>query len=92
MDWHGPSGTLDSETQWSRLASRYLRKEFATSKVVKRATLHIAGMGMYEAFINGTRIGEQVLAPAPTDYRKTIITIASMLPVSWRPTQYMLLV
>lgn len=63
----------DSETQWSRLASRYLRKEFATSKVVKRATLHIAGMGMYEAFINGTRIGEQVLAPAPTDYRKTII-------------------
>ena len=62
-----------SETQWSRLASRYLRKDVATSKVVKRATLHIAGMGMYEAFINGARIGEQVLAPAPTDYRKTII-------------------
>ena len=84
----------DSETQWSRLASRYLRKEFATSKVVKRATLHIAGMGMYEAFINGTRIGEQEAREAGVNafIAKPLFTIASMLLVSWRPTQYMLLV
>lgn len=63
----------DSETQWSRLSARYLRKEFALSKPVKQATLHLAGMGMYELFVNGQRVGEQVLAPAPTDYRKTII-------------------
>jgi len=55
------------------LAARYLRKEFALSKEVKRATIHIAGMGLYELFINGQRIGNQVLAPAPTDYRKTIL-------------------
>ena len=47
----------DSETQWSRLAARYLRKEFAVKKGVKRATVHIAGMGLYELFINGQRIG-----------------------------------
>jgi len=63
----------DNETQWSRLSARYLRKEFALTKQVKRATVHIAGMGLYELFINGERIGEQVLAPAPTDYRKTIL-------------------
>lgn len=63
----------DSETQWSRLSSRYLRKEFPLKKQVKQATVHIAGMGMYELFINGQRVGDQVLAPAPTDYRKTII-------------------
>lgn len=63
----------DSETTWSRLSSRYLRKEFALKKQVKQATVHIAGMGMYELFINGRRVGNQVLAPAPTDYRKTII-------------------
>lgn len=28
---------------------------------------------MYEAFINGKKVGEQVLAPAPTDYRKTVV-------------------
>lgn len=63
----------DSETQWSRLSARYLRKEFAVAKPVKQATLHIAGLGMYELFINGERVGEQVLAPVPTDYRKTIL-------------------
>ncbi len=63
----------DSETQWSRLSSRYLRKEFKLKdKKVKQATAHIAGMGMYELFINGARVGEQVLAPVPTDYRKSI--------------------
>lgn len=78
-DWQGQwigldrAAPGDSETQWSRLAARYLRKEFALKKEVKRATVHIAGMGLYELFVNGQRIGEQVLAPAPTDYRKTIL-------------------
>lgn len=78
-DWQGQwigldrAAPGDSETQWSRLAARYLRKEFALNKEVKRATLHIAGMGLYELFVNGQRIGNQVLAPAPTDYRKTIL-------------------
>ena len=78
-DWQGQwigldrAAPGDSETQWSRLAARYLRKEFAVKKGVKRATVHIAGMGLYELFINGQRIGNQVLAPAPTDYRKTIL-------------------
>ncbi len=62
----------DNNTQWSRLSARYLRTEFASPAQVKRATLHISGMGMYEVFINGRRVGEQVLAPAPTDYRKTV--------------------
>ncbi|MDR3118211.1 MAG: family 78 glycoside hydrolase catalytic domain [Mediterranea sp.] len=63
----------DSPTQWSRLSARYLRTEFTIAKEVKQATVHIAGMGLYELFINGNRVGNQVLAPAPTDYRKTIL-------------------
>lgn len=61
----------DSITQWSRLSARYLRKEFASKPSVKRATAYISGLGMYELYINGTKIGDQVLAPNPTDYRKT---------------------
>lgn len=73
--WIGLDSTApgDSDTQWSRLAARYLRKEFPANKTVKRATVHIVGLGLYELFINGQRIGDQVLAPAPTDYRKTIL-------------------
>lgn len=63
----------DSVTQWSRLSARYLRKTFAAAKQVKRATAHISGLGLYELYINGKRIGDQVLAPAPTDYRKHVL-------------------
>ena len=75
----------DVEAEHSRLSARYYRTTFDTksSKEVRHATLHIAGLGLYEAYINGkrlggapqkgTHVGKQVLAPAPTDYRKSII-------------------
>ena len=78
--WGGQWLGWDSAFEWdredwhSRLSSRYLRHEFKTlDKPVKRATLHISGLGMYELFINGEQIGDQVLAPAPTDYRRTVL-------------------
>ncbi len=61
----------DSISQWSRLSARYLRKEFVNTLPVKRATVYISGLGMYELFINGKKIGDQVLAPNPTEYRKS---------------------
>ena len=61
----------DSITQWSRLSARYLRKKFRTRDDVKRATVYISGLGLYELYINGQKIGDQVLAPNPTDYRKS---------------------
>jgi alpha-L-rhamnosidase len=63
----------DSETTWSRLSARYLRTEFSVGKEIRQATVHISGLGLYELFINGNRVGNQVLAPAPTDYRKTAL-------------------
>jgi len=57
----------------SRLAARYLRKEFKTeNKTVQKAVLYISGLGLYEASLNGNRIGEQVLSPTPTDYDKVV--------------------
>ena len=57
----------------SRLAARYLRKEFLLkSKQVRRATAFVAGLGLYEFYVNGQRIGHGVLTPVPSDYRKTI--------------------
>ena len=59
----------DSFDGSTRLAARYLRKEFKTKGVpVKRATLYIIGLGLYEAYINGSRIGTQVLSPTLTNY------------------------
>jgi len=35
--------------------------------------VYISGLGLYELFINGNKISNTVLAPAPTDYRKTVL-------------------
>lgn len=78
-DWSGQWIGLDKAMPWdveeihSRLSSRYLRTEFDVEKPVRRATLYISGLGMYEAYINGKKVGDQVLAPAPTDYRRTVL-------------------
>ena len=58
----------------TRLAARYLRKEFELKKdkTVKRATAYVAGIGLHEFYVNGQRQGDRVLTPVPSDYRKTI--------------------
>lgn len=78
-DWQGQWIGLnhampwDVETEHSRLSARYLRNAFKLESGIKQATLYISGLGMYEAYINGKKVGDQVLAPAPTDYRKTVL-------------------
>lgn len=59
--------------QHSRIAARHLRKTFSVQKPVKRATAHICGLGYYLLHINGRRIGDYLLAPAPTQYDKAVI-------------------
>ncbi|MES2647025.1 MAG: glycoside hydrolase family 78 protein [Bacteroidota bacterium] len=62
----------DTITKMARLSARYFRKDFTTSKPVKKATVYISGLGLYELYLNGNKIGKQVLAPGPTDYSKTV--------------------
>ena len=49
------------------------RREFAVTKAVKRARLYITGLGYYEAYLNGQRIGDAMLDPAWTTYSKRIL-------------------
>src|SRR6187399_975027 len=67
------ASSWDSITQWSRLSARYFRREFNETELFKRATVYVCGLGLYELHINGKKIGDQVLAPAPTDYRKSAL-------------------
>jgi len=62
----------DSVTKFARLSARYFRKEIAVGKEIKKASVYIAGLGLYELYINGQKIGDKVLAPSPTDYSKTV--------------------
>lgn len=75
--WIGLERVLPGEqagVQHSRLAARYLRKEFQLKdKKMLRATAFIAGMGLYRLYINGQSVqGVDELTPVPSDFRKTI--------------------
>jgi alpha-L-rhamnosidase len=63
----------DSVSKFARLSARYFRKEINASKKISKATVYVSGLGLYELYINGQKIGDQVLSPVPTDYSKTIM-------------------
>lgn len=48
------------------------RKDFPIDKPVRRALVLVSGLGFHELHINGTRVGDHVLAPAWTNYRATV--------------------
>ncbi len=49
-------------------AAPLFRKELNLLKKVKKASVYISGLGYYELYINGTKIGDHVLSPNQTNY------------------------
>ena len=47
-------------------------KDFAVSGKVKKATIYITALGVYEAILNQKRLGDFVLAPGWTSYHKRL--------------------
>ena len=58
-----------------RLPARWLRKEFTLEKKVARATAYLSGLGLSELYVNGKKIGTDVLSPALSEYSKRIFYI-----------------
>ncbi|MBK5203522.1 MAG: family 78 glycoside hydrolase catalytic domain [Prolixibacteraceae bacterium] len=54
-------------------ASPIFRKEFTVKKGLKQAYAFISAAGIDEFYINGKKVGDHVLDPNITDYRKTIL-------------------
>ena len=52
--------------------SPLLRKLFSTKKKIQSATAYITSHGMYEAQINGKRVGDAYLTPGWTSYNKRL--------------------
>lgn len=53
-----------------RFPARWLRKEFAVEKKIKRATVYYSGLGSSELYLNGKKVGDAVLSPAVAQYDK----------------------
>ena len=48
--------------------ARYFRKSVKIDQDVKNARVYITGLGYYELYINGKKVGDHVLAPNQTNY------------------------
>jgi len=69
-DWHGV--WIGAE---KGISAPLLRKEFNIEKTITRARAYICGLGFYELYINGRRVGNHVLDPATTDYDKRLLYV-----------------
>ncbi|MEA4936028.1 MAG: family 78 glycoside hydrolase catalytic domain [Paludibacter sp.] len=49
------------------------RKEFELKKKIIEATLYVSGLGQYECFVNGKRVGTDFISPGWTNYDKTVL-------------------
>lgn len=74
-DWF-ETGKLDEPWagQWIRPAKEdafhpVFAKTFAAGGGIQQARLYISGVGLYEAELNGQKVGDEVLTPYYSDYR-----------------------
>src|SRR5215216_5669751 len=67
-DMEPPSGEEYDDLGHALAPSPYLRKEFRMQKLVRWARLYATARGVYELYLNGNRVGNDVLAPGWTDY------------------------
>jgi alpha-L-rhamnosidase len=50
----------------------WLRKEFEVPREIRRGTVSVSGLGLFELYVNGRRISDHQLDPAFTDYQKRV--------------------
>ena len=67
--WIGASPTPNMRPS----ATVYLRSQFQTRRALRRATCFVSGLGQYEMWINGKRVGSDWLTPSWTQYAKTVV-------------------
>jgi hypothetical protein len=71
-DWHA------AWIAWSRTALNsgplpMFRREFTVARKITRATAYISGLGFFELYLNGRKVGDHVLEPGWTNYRHTCL-------------------
>ncbi|WP_248722449.1 alpha-L-rhamnosidase [Seonamhaeicola sp. ML3] len=64
------TGKMDKPEPVDGFPASYFRKELNVEKDIENAQVYICGLGYYELFLNGEKVGDHVLDPAPSNYDK----------------------
>ncbi|MBP7948530.1 MAG: glycoside hydrolase family 78 protein [Verrucomicrobiales bacterium] len=68
----GCTRTVPPDSGPAALPATQVRKSFQLEAPVRRATVFVSALGLYELHLNGRRVGNALLAPEWTDYRKRV--------------------
>ncbi len=52
--------------------AHYYRSEFSTQKKIKSARVYVTSLGLYQLFLNGEKVGDQLFTPGWTSYNKRL--------------------
>ncbi len=69
QSWKPTANDLKSTPRKS-FVSPLLRTTFKVKKSIESATVSVSGVGLYELWLNGDKVGKEVLQPAQTSYDK----------------------
>ena len=64
------TGRMKAPIKVDGFAASYFRNEIDINKKIENAQAYICGLGYYELFLNGEKVGDHVLDPAPSNYDK----------------------
>ncbi|NQE61268.1 alpha-L-rhamnosidase [Caulobacter sp. RHG1] len=71
--WAKAEPSKNQPQAWPGYGAFLLRKDFKVARPIARARLYATALGAYEAQINGKRVGDALLTPESTDFRKTAL-------------------
>jgi len=74
-EWIGDGKPVPEKDEdfYEILPAPMFRKTFQVGGDIKKARLYISGLGYYEAYLNGQKVGEHVLDPGWTNYGKEVL-------------------
>jgi alpha-L-rhamnosidase len=61
------------QTMFDNDPAPLFRKEFDLGRTVARARIRVSGLGYYEVYLNGRRVGDHMLDPGWTTYSKRVL-------------------
>lgn len=72
-NWKG--GWISDSPDYNVKPAPYFRKTFQVQKKIKSALAYLAVGGLYEFYVNGTKVGSQVLDPMFTRYDRRLLYV-----------------
>lgn len=70
---------MEQAAQWithGKATPFYARKTFFLNALPEKAVAKVCGLGQFQLYVNGRKVGDHVLDPAWTDYRKSVNVVS----------------